>query len=717
MRKKIDEIMHDRSRLTCLVIVLIGFAIFAAFYLDNRILGDQLGLWSYISAHNYQNPFTIWDWKGSLGVPHFLNPEYSFLDISYFIQLFFKDIILKGNIINAVHALLIGIGMFLLCNHLTKSFNAALIGAISTLFSGAAIKTIGADPYYFAIAYVSFIFYFTLKLLDKPNYKYSFFLAVSFTFLVLSGGISTLLWLIFYLPIFFLLYFIFFFDKNKIQKQALFLVIAFVLFVSFSLFKIWSGYEYIQDAGVRSAAQPYELFMQGRGAPKEWIPKLESMIIPTKIADYRGLWIGPIGAILVAFSLLNVKKRKYLLFFIIMLIAILTVSDTIFSIIAHKIPYINRLKDIVKSLFIFSVSFGVVASFGYLTIEKLLKNKKYVAQIILSLVVLQFVFFFVLFNNMDMSPHEGLKGAIQKDTFFDEIKNEKGFFRLSYVDFIGGLIAMRIWDKNIESADWMHGNGFSVPFVTFKQVANSVKTEELLGLLNVKYVYSIKPLENNKLSLIKKENSEYLYKNNAFLPRYREIKKAILVYEDKNNMQSSYSILASPLYDVSNSAIISLESIENEDLKKYDAIFVAKDPNQNEIKKLSEYSKKGIIFPDIFAANKNITPQEYLETIKEPYFEMTKVERGRDKLLLYAENPGWIILSDTFSIYSGWEAGQDGKELAIYRANGINTAVYAQKTGWINFKYRPKPFYFGGAISAVSFLIALAIFIFSDREL
>ncbi|MEM3127275.1 MAG: hypothetical protein QW331_04385, partial [Candidatus Woesearchaeota archaeon] len=400
MSEKIKKLIQDKNKFFSLIIVAVAFAIFFIFYLDNNILGDQVGLWSYISNHENQNPFALWNWAGGGGTPHTLNPEYSFLEFSYFINILVKDITLRANIINAIHAVILFVGMFLLCNHLRKNFNASLIGAMVALFSGNAIRNIGNNPYYFALAYVPFIFYFTIKLLEEPKYIYSFALAVSFTLLVLSGGISTLLWLIFYLPIFFLLYFAFFFDKNKLQKQIIFLVIAFILFVLFSLFKIWGGYVYMQDTGARSSAQPYELFMQGIGAPQELVPKIFSIIIPAQTYDHIGLWLGPIGILLILFSIPNFKKRKYLLFALIMVISILVVSDTIFTTMAHKIPFLNRLKDVVKSLFIFSISAGVIASFGYTSIEKFLKNElKFLPQIVLSLLVIQFSLFFIIFPN------------------------------------------------------------------------------------------------------------------------------------------------------------------------------------------------------------------------------------------------------------------------------------------------------------------------------
>ncbi|MEM3127030.1 MAG: hypothetical protein QW331_03105, partial [Candidatus Woesearchaeota archaeon] len=269
---------------------------------------------------------------------------------------------------------------------------------------------------------------------------------------------------------------------------------------------------------------------------------------------------------------------------------------------------------------------------------------------------------------------------------------------------------IRFAEKNIELADWIHGNGFSVPFFVFKQVAKSYRTEELLGLLSTKYIYSKKALENEKLKLIKQDpkNSDYLYENLAYLPRYRNVESAILIYsEDKNNMQITYSLLAHSKFNLSSTIVVSLASIEDENLEKYDAIIVGKRLSQEEINILSDYSKKGgIVFPDIF--NKNLTIEEIFSKFDKQFFEIS-FKRGRDKLELDAKR-GWIVLSDTFSIYSGWEAKQDKDKLKIYRTNGVISSVYSPKEEKIVFEYRPKEFYFGELISMVSLIIACSIF-------
>jgi len=706
---KIKQTFHDKEKRLSLLIVLIGFALFFIFYLNSYIHGDQLGLWSYISSHDHQNPFSLWNWQASGGAPQSLNPEYSFLDVSYFTTLLFKDIILRSNIINALHILILGIGGFILANHLTKNFQASLIGAVLGTLSGMGIKSIGNNPYFFAMAYFPIILYFFIKILENPNYKNSFFLAFFFTLVVLSGGIGTILWLLFYIPIFLLIYFIIFFDKNKIKKQIVFLALALVMLSLFSLFKLWSGFVYIEDAGSRAGVQPFDLFVQGTGSPAEIFERIKSFIIPTETVDYRALWIGPIGAVLILFSFKNIKKKHYLLFFIIFVVAVLLSSNFLITKIAHKVPYLNRTKDVVKGLFIYSVAIGIMASFGYISLQNKIKNKnlqKFLPQIVLTLIFIQTLIFFVALNDSNLSYRGGIGKIIREDKFFEGL--EKGEFRISYKDFTGGIAQIRISEENIETSDWISGNGFSIPYATFKEVAKQANTEKLLGLLNVKYIYSKEQLN---LPLVKKDeiNSDYLYENKYFLPRYRTTEKSWLIVDNKNK-QATYSVLAHPKYNPKSTTIITKYEIPD-NLENFEVIMLTKSPTQQEITMLENFANKGgTIFPDIFNRNGNLTPEFILENELKTTEEIKAFERLKDKLKIKVSQPGWIILSDTFSIWSGWIAEQNGKEIKIYNTNGVNSAVYAG-AGEVEFRYRPKSFYLGGIISLISFLIALIFFI------
>ena len=67
---------------------------------------------------------------------------------------------------------------------------------------------------------------------------------------------------------------------------------------------------------------------------------------------------------------------------------------------------------------------------------------------------------------------------------------------------------------------------------------------------------------------------------------------------------------------------------------------------------------------------------------------------------------GFLVLSEQYSQYPGWEAAINGKELEILRANNLLTAVYVNnEKGTLTFKYRPKPFMHGAWITVAALSI------------
>lgn len=79
-----------------------------------------------------------------------------------------------------------------------------------------------------------------------------------------------------------------------------------------------------------------------------------------------------------------------------------------------------------------------------------------------------------------------------------------------------------------------------------------------------------------------------------------------------------------------------------------------------------------------------------------------------NKIILHAklDSPGVLVLSDTY--YPGWTAFVDDKYATIYRANAIMRAIFLKEGEHkIVFRYSPKSFKWGVAVSAISFIIVM----------
>ncbi|MEK6968457.1 MAG: hypothetical protein AABX51_07565 [Nanoarchaeota archaeon] len=697
-----------------LILVAFCFSLFFFVFLHDRLTGDQVGLWTYILKDQYREPFSLWNSRASAGAPQALSPEFSYLDISYFLSITIGNVVLRSNIVDGLHLVLFFIGVYLLTKHITKNNNAALVGAMVATFScGATIARIGANPYFFGIVTIPYIFYTLVLLLETPTYNHSFFLALSFTYLIISGGLATFVWLIFFIFFYIIGYLVLFFDSKKIMRIIIFLALAMVMFTSFSFFKIWAGFTYLDDTNTRPGPQPYEYFTQGQGIPKEIGSRFISFLIRPDIIDYLNLWIGPVGIGLVLCSVLSYKKRHYLLSILLISIAILVVWDTFMTHLAHQVPYLNRTKDVVKSFFLYSTFIGVVSSFGFLELQKRVKTK-WLVTFIVTAVSLQFFFFFILTSAQGMSAQEGkeLEKTLAADTFFLDIPKDQ-LFRVTYQDFSGGLIQIRFSENNLYIGDWIHGNGFSRPFLIFKQAAYTKKTNEMLGILNIKYIYST--TQRNNLPLFKSGKNEYLYENPFFLPRYRLVKHAIFI--PKENLVESpvtYAILLQTPVDFNTTVVITEPSLPS-DLTKFDLLVLGNYQfTQNEAKELQNFAAQGgLVYPDISGMNRSI--ETFFSTPKIQFKEITGAKKGFDSLQLQINESGWVVLSETFSIYSGWEATLNGKRIPIHRANGITSAVYIDTPGTILFRYKPQAMYLGGIISAVAIIIGIGLLFITKK--
>lgn len=78
------------------------------------------------------------------------------------------------------------------------------------------------------------------------------------------------------------------------------------------------------------------------------------------------------------------------------------------------------------------------------------------------------------------------------------------------------------------------------------------------------------------------------------------------------------------------------------------------------------------------------------------------------ELIVRMEQPGWVVLSDTF--YPGWRAALDGKPAEIYQANYLFRAVFVPEGEHvIVFKYLPSRLLWGLGTMGISLVIALLL--------
>ncbi|MEK7124670.1 MAG: YfhO family protein, partial [Patescibacteria group bacterium] len=176
-------------------------------------------------------------------------------------------------------------------------------------------------------------------------------------------------------------------------------------------------------------------------------------------------------------------------------------------------------------------------------------------------------------------------------------------------------------------------------------------------------------------------------------------------------------------FDPSNAAIISestLDKINMEILQKFQAVILLNNPSESDAYKLREYiNKGGKLLPDIFAGENQLSEAKInslLSSLNANYSKIKKADIHYDSydsssVKLDGQN-GFLVLSEQYSQYPGWEAAVNGKKPEILRANNLLTAVYiGDEKGILTFEYRPKSFIHGAWITVAALSIMLAFFL------
>jgi hypothetical protein len=95
--------------------------------------------------------------------------------------------------------------------------------------------------------------------------------------------------------------------------------------------------------------------------------------------------------------------------------------------------------------------------------------------------------------------------------------------------------------------------------------------------------------------------------------------------------------------------------------------------------------------------------------------EIIREEPGLLSVRVRAEEPGWLIWSQV--LYPGWQGYINGERIQIRRANYLFQALPVD-TGMhqVEFKYQPKLFWVGAAVSLISGLCAGGYVLFKERK-
>jgi hypothetical protein len=201
------------------------------------------------------------------------------------------------------------------------------------------------------------------------------------------------------------------------------------------------------------------------------------------------------------------------------------------------------------------------------------------------------------------------------------------------------------------------------PYLSFLELANRLPPENLyrlLGVLNVQYVVSFKPLPGGPVSLVRHfpEYPSWLYKVDSAIPRAYVVPKTS--WEE--------------------------------------------DP----FKTIGKLSTNG------FDPRREVLLQKAVRLEPPRDFEakvaIVDYENHRVKIQTSLNSPGVLVLADSF--YPGWRAFVDGRPTEILRANLFFRGVLLEPGDHrVEFRYQPRSFIVGMSISVMTVGILIAIYL------
>jgi hypothetical protein len=185
------------------------------------------------------------------------------------------------------------------------------------------------------------------------------------------------------------------------------------------------------------------------------------------------------------------------------------------------------------------------------------------------------------------------------------------------------------------------------------------KTLVLLGMMNVKYLLSNKPLSIDNAPLVFQEKSLWVYQNPLVLPRAYVVPTATI----ENNEDKIKSILTSLSFNPANSVILAGT-------------------------------------PDVSFHTDKLLPGSPVNT---HYLLPNTI-----KIAINTPTEGFLFISENY--LRGWKAFSDGKEIPIYKANGCFMSVKLDKACHeVILLYKPLSFILGKIISILGGLGCLLL--------
>ncbi len=682
-------------------------------------------------------------WYG--GQPLFGDGQVYFLNLTHIFLMLFGIIPLAIDLSVLLYFFLGLAGMYVLGKHLFDNRLGAFVSALVFMFNGLIYQFIVSgnpsilEPY----ALMPWILLCVLKAKKEENFiPFSLGAGILLALQVFSGGaimfVYTLMLVGGYLA----------FDllKGNFKKNAIrtALVSALLLAVFFGIaaIKILPSSDFISQSN-RASGVSYEEYI---GGDHFVFSDFFKIIVIKGESTSHPIHIGIAASLLVLLSLFYWRKRMVM--FLLLLsgfIVVLSSGGFLAELFYRYAPVFPQTRHIIRVMFVFVFCASLLSGYGFSFFLDFLKRKFHWAA--KGSVQMGVVFLISLAILTELLFMKGLpQGFNVKDQLLQNeaakfMQQQPGFFRITTFD-VDDIISFYGSSYYAQyGLETLNGGGslWSNDYVSFLGIAKNYGSSKMLGMLNLKYALSTKPVNVSGFSLVLKFPEcepckkvgwttwiagPYLYENLDFLPRSYMVDNALLIVGDENDAkQLSYLLFLDPNFNPRNTVIVSVPGPVN----RYDSSFLSPfkavllvrgSVEGGSVGALADFEEKGgMVIPDVLLGKSALEQGDMDRLLGSLTGELKEVEAKRpspNEMEVFAAEPGILVLSEKFSLFDDWHARQDGKELDILRADTVISAIIVDSPGTIRFGYEPASFTRGALISSVTLLI---IFIYAGRLL
>ena len=697
-----------------------------AYHASNAlVLKNSLNKWSI----PLWSPYTL------SGMPFFAKPQVQVFNPTWIFLILAPTAWLGLKWAYLFHLFLAGIGMyFFMLIYMKQEPKISFLASLFYMLNGNLLNEIAVGHMNIlnVYAWLPFILLFILLAVNSKNWVvYSIIAGISFAFVILGGSPQEALFVAFLLIV---VLFVNSIGQNffsKLFKAFLVGVVLLITFLAVSAVKILPLLELLKVTGTRESGFGFDaLAITGFFTVENFLTIF-----------------GIIGIVLLPFILLSIRKRKTLLFLALVLFAIGILSNSpLIYLIWKYVPLVNKMRGLNKVIFLLtfpvSVLFGIGAS-NLLSIskEKLKITKKYYLAAIYALIAAGIIINLAVFGPRQFQ-FDNISFQLEKNKIMHYMSTDNGLFRFKVYETNGIDWGTDYYSIPLGLHDiYGYDNTWLVRYMpVFLSVANT-QPAKIFGMLNMKYMTSMHPLNISGFSLVqkfeecgsyengvdicqpKKSNGPYLYKNELFLPRAYFAEHGILVLGDKNSRDRLvFFLMLNPNFNPSDTVIINAQSLDDIDLnflRKFNSVIIAQAPSQNDIIKLKNYvDNGGVLLPNIFVQENQLSEEKInnmLSLSNKNYSAVKKVD------ISYADfnsasiglngQHGFLVLSEQYSQYPGWKAKIGNKEISIFEANNIISAVYIDGSREkLAFEYKPDSYKTGSLISFIALIVVIVYF-------